>query len=189
LGLTVILDPDTYLPYLIRAVEDHPFFGPSTHDLRVYDYQSVDGVMIPRHFKTIYNSNQIMTDWLVDEVQVNPDLPSTWFDGPDETFAEHNVPIYNDSLMAEIQERSTNYIWFGPYNGTVDSIKVEQTWADLPGVWSLKLPEWYRYRQMVLEFGDFVVVLDSPPQQSHTIIDWVEKFLKKPIKMIVVSQC
>ena len=65
LNISVLFDPDTYLPFAIRTYEDHPFFGPSPNDLRVYDYIRVDGLMIPRHFKVMYNNKRLITD-LVD---------------------------------------------------------------------------------------------------------------------------
>lgn len=188
IGLTVILAPDTYLPYMVRAIEDHPFFGESTHDLRTYDYRSVDGIMVPYHYKTIYNGEKLVMDWQVDNVEINKQLPETWFDGPNMTFKNENVPYRNGTLMHEVQERSTNYIYFGlPYNGTIEAMKVVHKWADLPGVWTLKLPEWFRFRQVVLEYDDFVAVLDCPPQQSHTIIAWAREKLGKPVKYIVVG--
>jgi hypothetical protein len=61
LNISVLFDPDTYLPFAIRTYEDHPFFGPSPNDLRVYDYIRVDGLMIPRHFKVMYNNKRLIT--------------------------------------------------------------------------------------------------------------------------------
>ncbi|KAF5264657.1 hypothetical protein FOXYS1_4556 [Fusarium oxysporum] len=148
--LTVVLDPKTHLPYLIRGFEKHPLLGTSTHDLRVYDYILVEGVMIPQHFKTIYNSHQLIVDWVVDEVQ----------------------------------ERYTNYNYLGPYVGTVDELKAEQSWSDLPGVWVMEQPG-YLYRQMLLELQEFVVVLDAPSQQSNDIIKWVDDNIRKPIRMVI----
>ena len=187
--MSVVLDPNTFLPYLVRTTEDHPFFGKSTYDVRTYNYRSINGVMAPHHYKTIYNGEKLIIDWQVDSVEINPELPATWFDGPNSTFGDSNIPYTNETMMAEIQEKSNNYIYFGlPFNGTVEAFKVHNDWHDLPNVWSLKLLEWYQYRQLVLEFDDFVAVLDCPPQQSHTVIAWVKTNIGKPLKYIIVSQ-
>ena len=51
LNLTVVLDPESKLPYLVRAYEDHHIFGYSANDLVVYNYTSLGGVQLPRRLK------------------------------------------------------------------------------------------------------------------------------------------
>ena len=81
LNLTVIFDPTTHLPYLIRAYEDHHIFGRSTNDFVVYNYTSVGGVQIPRRIKVYYNDQHMLLDTLYDNTEINPSFPSTYFDG------------------------------------------------------------------------------------------------------------
>jgi hypothetical protein len=133
--LSVVLDPNTFLPYLVRTTKDYAFFGKSTYDVRTYNYRSINGVMVPHHQKTIYNGEKSIIDWQVDRVGINPELPATWFDGPNSTFGDSNIPYTNETMMAEIQEKSNNYIYFGlPFNGTVDAFTVHNNWHDLPNV-------------------------------------------------------
>ncbi|KAH7137063.1 beta-lactamase-like protein [Dactylonectria estremocensis] len=184
LGLSVLLDPDTFLPYIIRSYEAHPFFGNSTYDLRVYDYSEHEGVLFPQVYKTIYNSHLIITDWRVDNVVVNPKLDDTFFSAPIVERTEYDTPVYNSFNTAEIGEKYTNYLWDGPFNSTVDEL-VATHWDDLPGVWALKLPELRFYRQLLLEFDDGVAIADCPPQQSRIIIEWAQKNLNKTVKYIL----
>lgn len=81
LSLTVIMDPTTYLPYLIRAYEDHHIFGPSTNDFVVYNYTSVGGMNFPRRIKVMYNEEHMLLDTLYDTVEVNPKFSTGYFDG------------------------------------------------------------------------------------------------------------
>lgn len=81
LNLTVIFDPTTYLPYLIRAYEDHHIFGTSSNDFVVYNYTSVGGVQFAHRVKVMYNDELMLLDTIYDAVEVNPSFPSRYFEG------------------------------------------------------------------------------------------------------------
>ena len=81
LNLTVIFDPVTYLPYTIRAYEDHLIYGRSTNDLVVYNYTSVAGVQLPQRIKIMYNEEQLLLDMLTGPPKTNPTFPTGYFDG------------------------------------------------------------------------------------------------------------
>lgn len=81
LNLTVIFDPLTYLPYLVRAYEDHAIFGPSTNDLVLYNYTVVEGVSFPRRIKIMYNEQNMLFDTIIGDIEVNPTFPPNYFDG------------------------------------------------------------------------------------------------------------
>lgn len=61
LGITVIFNATSGLPWIIRTVEDNAVFGTSERDLQVYNYTSVDGIMFPQRFTTLYN-NAVLED-------------------------------------------------------------------------------------------------------------------------------
>ncbi|KAH6638391.1 hypothetical protein C7974DRAFT_451764 [Boeremia exigua] len=109
LNISVLLHPDTDLPLAIRSYEDHPFFGPSTNDLRVYDYVSADGIMIPRRYKVVYNNNRLITDFLADEVVVNGPIEEITFSPPTERQDVH-IHVVDHTLTAEIGEKYANYL-------------------------------------------------------------------------------
>ncbi|KAH9879392.1 hypothetical protein J1614_002832 [Plenodomus biglobosus] len=182
-GLSVLIDPDTSLPFAIRSYEDHAFFGPSTNDLRVYDYSSFDGVMIPRKFKVIYNNERFITDFLSDDIAVNAEVPATFFDAPT-NITERNVPVEDKSATAQIVEQRATYTYFGRSNPTVADLEVEQPYPDMPGVWLVKLPEVFRYRQILLEMDDYVIAMDAPLDQSALVLEWSMQTLGKPIKQV-----
>ena len=81
LNITVIFEPTTHLPYLIRVYEDHHVFGHSSNDFVVYNYTTVGGVQIPRRIKIMYNEQHMLLDTLYDTIEVNPTFPSGYFDG------------------------------------------------------------------------------------------------------------
>ena len=81
LNLTVLLDPVTYLPYTIRAYEDHLIYGRSANDLVVYNYTSVAGVQLPQRIKIMYNEENMLLDMLTGPPKANPTFPAGYFDG------------------------------------------------------------------------------------------------------------
>ncbi|KAH9866215.1 hypothetical protein J1614_008781, partial [Plenodomus biglobosus] len=179
--LSVLFDPNTYLPRVIRSYEDHPFYGRSTNDLRVYNYTNVDGVMIPRQYKTIYNKQRLISDFFTDDIAINPAVPATFFNSPN---SPSPALVVDDSLSAQILERSSAFIWFGPFTNTLDQLEASQPYPDMPGVWVVRLPEVFQYRQILLEMSDHVVVLDAPPEQAAMLIEWSKQRLGKPIRQV-----
>lgn len=187
LNISVLFDPDTYLPFAIRTYEDHPFFGPSTNDLRVYDYIRVDGLMIPRHFKIIYNNKRLITDFLADEVSVNFDVEPSFFNVSAER-GNLNIPVVDPALTAYIGEKYANYLWFGRFNFTAMDFDAQQPYTDMPGVWVIRMPGVANYRQILLETDNYVVVLDAPSEQALVLLEWVRINIGKPVSQIWVSR-
>ncbi|KAI4923034.1 uncharacterized protein J4E92_007785 [Alternaria infectoria] len=183
LNMSIIFNPDTYLPFAIRTYEDHPFFGPSTNDLRVYDFISVNGLMIPRHYKTIYNNQRLCIDFLADDISVNTEVEPSLFDVPAER-GELSIPVVDPALTAEIGEKYTNYIWFGRNNFTVESLSGSQPYADLPGVWVVRPPGVSAYRQILLETDTYVAVLDAPAEIVAVLLEWVRINIGKPVSQV-----
>ncbi|RMI95824.1 hypothetical protein CDV36_016379 [Fusarium kuroshium] len=181
LDLTVIFNPNTSLPYIIRSYEDHRLWGRSTHDLLVHDYAQTEGVMFPRRFKTFYNGNLPLGDYLVDEVLINQVADPAHFDGP-EGLTELNTPAHDDSYgFAEIGEYTASYLWEGQYTGTFANISATTPYPDIPGAWVLTFQDAPTYRQMVLELDDSVIVFDAPAHQNLLVMQWVEETLGKSV--------
>lgn len=91
LNMTVLFEPDTYLPHIIRVYEDHHIFGNSTSDFVVYNYTTVAGVKFPRRFKLMYNEDNLLIDFLVDNIDVNPAFPAGFFDGLPKTQINNTI--------------------------------------------------------------------------------------------------
>ncbi|KAH8654373.1 hypothetical protein BGZ61DRAFT_373521, partial [Ilyonectria robusta] len=184
LDLTVIFNPNTSLPYIIRSYENHKFFGRSTHDLLVHEYIEIAGVMFPQRLKTIYNGDLLLMDYVADEVLINQVADLAFFNGP-EGFTASNTPARHDSYdFSEIGEYSASYMWTGQYTGTLANLSAASPYPDLPGAWVLTFQDAPTYRQMVLELDDSVIVFDAPAHQSILVIQWVKETLGKSITRV-----
>ena len=78
-NLTIIFDPDTYLPSRIRAYEDHLILGRSTNDIILYNYTKTNGVQFARNIKLLYNEDTMLQEILYDSITVNPTLSADFF--------------------------------------------------------------------------------------------------------------
>lgn len=104
LNLTVIFDPITHLPYLIRAYEDHHIFGHSSNDFVVYNYSSIGGVQIPRRIKLYYNDQHMLLDTLYDNIEINPSFSSEYFEGiPTPQVANIELGLMPSPAVAEAE--------------------------------------------------------------------------------------
>lgn len=188
LNLTVIFDANTTLPYIIRSYEDHGIYGSSTSDLMLYNYTSVNGVMYPQRFQTIYNKRHILMDYLVDTVIVNATLDPSFFDGP-QGYQAQNIPVRNSSYdFAEIGEWFSNYLWGGAYQGSLANLSATNPLPDMPQVWFLNFADGDGYQQVVIELENAVLVVDSPPHQSLLVLQWVQEALGKEVTHVWVCK-
>jgi hypothetical protein len=81
LNITVIFDPESFLPYLVRSYEDHLIFGPSTNDYVLTNYTEIGGIKFPRLVQIIYNENSLLLHSLRDTITINPTFDVGFFDG------------------------------------------------------------------------------------------------------------
>ncbi|KAH6981544.1 hypothetical protein BKA56DRAFT_672355 [Ilyonectria sp. MPI-CAGE-AT-0026] len=102
LDLTVIFNPNTSLPYIIRSYENHKLFGRSTHDLLVHDYTQIEGVMFPKRLKTIYNGDLLLADYVM---VVELDDSVIVFDAP----AHQSILVMQ--WVQETLGKSVTHVW------------------------------------------------------------------------------
>ncbi|KAH6980842.1 hypothetical protein BKA56DRAFT_632550 [Ilyonectria sp. MPI-CAGE-AT-0026] len=190
LDLTVIFDPSSNLPYIVRTLEDHPIYGASTFDLYLSDYKTVKGLKFPHQIQSIYNSssenlNAVLEDYVIEQITLNPDFTSDFFHGvsEEESMFPKAAPKKVQGLShARITEFSSNMLWAGIKNVTVEGLKGEQPLSDLPWVhWLILDDDPLGIKQMILEFETEVIVCDAPPQFSDKVIEWIAQNLNKPI--------
>jgi hypothetical protein len=189
LGLTVIFDAETYLPYIIRSVEDNALFGFSNRDLQVYNYTNVDGVKFPLRFTTTYQ-NAVTEDFKVTDIMFNPQLPPNLFDGlpANEVNGNPAAPAAQDNYTnAFLGEWTDNMLYTGQYTGTLSQLSATHPAPSLGKVWHLVFEDAPGYTQLITEFDDAVFVFDSPPHQSELVIQWVRQNLGKSITHLWVS--
>lgn len=193
--MSVIFDPSSNLPYIVRTIEDHYIYGPSTNDLYLTNYTAVDGIHFPHHIQTVYNSSQNLDapleDYVVEEVIPNPDFPSGFFNGlpEDQSMPPKVAPKKVEGIShARITEFSSNMLWGGITNATVGGLKVEQPVPGLSSVhWLILDDEFLGVKQFVIEFENEIIVGDAPPQWTSVVIEWIAQNLKKPITHLWVS--
>lgn len=215
LNLTVILDPVTMLPYIVRAYEDHHIFGPSTNDFVVYNYTTLSGLQLPRRMKYMYNEVNMLFDSIIGDVQINPSFTSGYFNGL--PLAEVNItelrlppspPMasqeYGDAEVFEFRSAvfvnpnndqsnsdhvtSQNLLWYGGYPGKLSNLTITHPLPGVPKLWHLSFNDAPAVAQTIAEFTDRVMVVDSPPHQSKLVIQWVAENLKKPISHLLVCR-
>ena len=194
--MTVIFDPSSNLPYIIRTTEQHPIYGPSTNDLYLTNYSAVDGLMFPHHIQTVYNSSTqnldaVLEDFVIEEITLNPEFPSEFFDGlpDDKSFSPKAAPKKVDGIShARITEFSSNMLWSGITKSTVEGLQVEQPIPELPTVhWVVLDNDTLGVKQFIIEFETELIVGDAPPQWTKSVIQWIAENLKKPVTHVWVS--
>ncbi|KAK7408439.1 hypothetical protein QQX98_009366 [Neonectria punicea] len=191
LGLTVIFDPSSNLPYIVRTSENHAIYGASTFDLYLTNYKSVDGLKFPHQVQSVYNTssqnlNAVIEDYMIEQITPNPDFSSSYFDGISEEesmlpkAAPHKV---RGVSHAHLTEFSSNMLWSGTSKKTTaKDLRGEQPVDGLPSVhWLVLEDETLGVKQMLIEFETEVIVCDAVEQYSDSVIEWVAENLKKPI--------
>ncbi|KAH7325578.1 hypothetical protein B0I35DRAFT_493444 [Stachybotrys elegans] len=182
LNLTIALDPESFLPFIVRSFEDHPIRGLTFKDLQLYDYTEVEGIKFPRQQKMLYDDSTI-EETVVSRIRVNPAFDAEFFQGLDPNATTtvpsppEQAPDYGHALLGEFW---SNTIWTGPYQGTFDGINASTPAADLPGAHHLAFAG-STISQLVLEFEESVLVFEAPHHQSDLVIQWVETHIGKPI--------
>jgi hypothetical protein len=190
LDLTIAFDPATMLPHTIRSFEDHAIFGPTTSDIRLFNYTEVKGMQVPGHRLVLYNGTSVVEETIFSNVILNPEFSNDYFDGLgiNETATPRvspaKIPGYSH---AELGEFWSNGIWQTEYTGTFDNITVGKPAADLPNVYQLAVMDSPAIEHLILDFQDGVIVYEAPPHQTDLIIRWVRETLKKPITHVFVS--
>ncbi|KAH6886173.1 hypothetical protein B0T10DRAFT_530431 [Thelonectria olida] len=189
--ITVILDPKSKVPYIIRTNEDHPIYGASTKDLYLSDYKNVKGIKFPHTVQTVYNSttqhlNAVLEDFVIDTVTLNPNFPPHFFDGisEDKSFAPKaapkKIPGVSEGLLTEF---SSNMLGTAVKNASVENLKVKTPLSDLPHVHWVIIDDGddLGVKQLIIEFETEVIVCDAPPQWTKAVMQWVAENIQKPI--------
>lgn len=189
MNITVIFDPTTNLPRYIRSYEDNHVFGPSTSDLHVYNYTTVQGVSFPQNVKQIYNDGATLQDFLIYGIEVNPSFAPGTFDGlsANQTETTPLAPVIEpDYGFAQLGEWASNGLWTGKYKGKSSNVSATHPIPSVPQLWHLSFLDAPAYNQIIMEFDDALIVGEAPPQQSFQVMQWVKDNLGKNITHIWV---
>jgi hypothetical protein len=203
LGLTILIDTKSNLPYAIRSQENHVVFGNSTSDLVLSVWAKVGSgnttMLFPHRFQTIYNSQAMLEDFIVTSVLVNVELPENYFEahiaphpsgGQSQTSTKPSKPARNPEYpRSEVHESFEAGLWSGPF-GEIFGASNVTTGHPIAGVDEISTiyigyPD---YVQLLIEFEDGLLIADAPPHRSKIILDWVESNMHgKKITHVVPS--
>lgn len=196
--IMIIFNPDTFLPSIVRTSEIHPIYGEATNDLVLSDFKAVSNssLLFPHYIQTVYNSKSTLLDatledFIVDYIDVNPSFPTKFFEGipEDQSFFPKAAPHKVEGIThARLTEFSTNMLWAGISNNTIEDIHTESPIAGLPTVhWLVLEDDQLGVKQIIIEFEDGVIVGDAAPKWSKIIIEYVKEKIGKPITHVFVS--
>ena len=185
LELSLIMDPTTHLPYAVRSHEQHQIFGNSTSDLVLTNYSSVGELLLPHRLQTVYNSDDVLEDFIADTVTVNPDFATDYFD-ISSSAQPKPPPRSTEYPRSEVHEFFETGLWAGPFPFNVSDVNATHPAPGLEKVWVVYFG-YADYVQLVIELEDGMLVADAPPHRSKLVIDWIREKFNKPIKYVVPS--
>ncbi|KAF5244602.1 hypothetical protein FAUST_2118 [Fusarium austroamericanum] len=196
-GITVIMDSKSNMPYIVRTIESHPIYGNTTKDLYLSNYKEVEGIKFPHFIQTIYNSttqrlSAVLEDFLIEEITLNPDFPAGYFDGiPENQSLGPKTSPAKSSIFANglVTDYSSSMLGSGVAPQPLKVVRTENSVRGLSQVHWLVLNDRddLGFKMVIIEFEKEVILCDSPPGWSDTIMKWVSDNLKKPITFVAPS--
>jgi hypothetical protein len=203
LGLSMLIDMNTNLPYGVRSPEDHVVFGKSTSDLVLSAWAKVSSgnstMLFPHRFQTVYNSEAVLEDFVITSVVTNADLPSDYFEpqiaphpsgGQSQTSTKPSRPARNPEYSrSEVHEFFEAALWGGPFGEIFDAsnVTIGHPIEGLDEIRTIYVG-YADYVQLLVEFEDGLLITDAPPHRSKIILDWVDSHMQgKKITHVVPS--
>lgn len=194
----MIIDPTTFLPYIVRTMEQHPIYGSSTNDLVLSNYTAANGspLMFPQHIQTVYNSTSTLLDapledFVIELVEINPNFTQDFFDGisEEQSMFPKAAPHKVDGVThAHLTEYSSNLLWSYIDNSTAQDLSAVAPVEGLPTVhWLIVKDDFLGVKQIIIEFENEVIMGDAAPTWALAAIDWVKENIGKPITHVFVS--
>ncbi|WJG37331.1 uncharacterized protein FOBCDRAFT_193650 [Fusarium oxysporum Fo47] len=188
--LLLIVDPETYLPYIIRTEEQHPIYGYATKDVYLSNYKEVQGIKFPHTIQTIYNSSSqrlgvVLEDFVIDKVNATAEFPKDFFDpGSDgqNRIMQKRTPGVPSGLVTDY---STSLLGSPVKNVSVDALKSIRP-VDLPQLYWLIIDDSHDlgFKQLIIEFENEVIVCDAPPFWSEAVMEWIKKTIGKKVTYV-----
>ncbi|KAF2170390.1 hypothetical protein M409DRAFT_51437 [Zasmidium cellare ATCC 36951] len=190
LGLTLLFDLATKLPYAVRSLENHVVYGPSTSDLVFTNFQPSEirngsSIKLPLRLQTVYNSMYVLEDILLDSITVNPAFPSGFFEGhaptPDPQNTVQRLTAAQPSSspeypLSEIHEWYEAGIWAGPFTEMYNTSSIVVDYPDPTFKNIMKIYVGYNdYNQLLIEHETGFIITDAPPHRSKIIIEWLRQ--------------
>jgi hypothetical protein len=200
LQMTLVLNDTTMLPYMMRSYESHAIFGLSTNDIVFSDYRPVKlhgniSLLLPHRFQTVYNSKDVIEDFVVESIALNPVFPPDFFaplprnseNSESSNDADSTATSSSTYNRAEVHDFFEAGLWSGPFDYNTSSVVASHTEPSLPQVHTVYIGDYADYVQLVIELEHGVLVTDAPPHRSTLLLDWIQQTLQKPVTHIVPS--
>lgn len=199
LGLSLLIDSETHLPYAVRSAEEHSLYGPSNSDLILTAYSNVsvsDGcnIMLPHRFQTIYNSRFVLEDFLIDKIVVNPTYPESFFEGHvpqpkprDPSQSAGTIPVKPERRLgysrSEVHEMFETGLWGGAFDdiANISTVIVDTPFPDFKNIMRIYV-NYPDYVQLLVEHENGFLITDAPAHRSKIILQWIAQ--NKPGKNI-----
>lgn len=186
LGLTMLIDTTSHLPYAIRSSEDHIVYGNSTSDLVFSNWHTVSvgntSILLPHRFHTVYNSEMVLEDFILDAISMNEEFPSDFFDGHQGTDDSSGPPLTEEESApsqsseyprSEVHEFFESGLWSGPFGFNTSDVVIGYPFPDFKRIMTIYIG-YADYVQILVEHDDGLLITDAPPHRSKIILDWVD---------------
>ena len=183
LDLTLVVSNG--LPYMVRSYEQHMIFGNSTSDVIFSNYSTFGSIFLPQRVQTVYNTFNMIEDFFVDNVDINPWWSPEYFEP--KSNATRMAPIQSEEYpRSEVHESFETALWGGPFQFDVSNVTVEYP---VPGVQAIKSVYigYADYVQLLIEFDEGFLITDAPAHRSKILLDWVAQNSAKKISYVVPS--
>ena len=209
LGLALLINTTSHLPYAVRSQEYHVVYGNSTSDLVLSAWAEVNiggqgsnteaNLLLPYRLQTIYNSKSVLEDFMVDAISINAELSQDFFkpdilrqrsNGQSETFSKLSKPSRSPEYpRSEVHELFETGLWSGPWGEyyNVSDVVISHPFPSFKQISTIYVgyPD---YVQILVEFEDGLLITDAAPHRSKIILDWVDMNMRgKRITYVVPS--
>ncbi|KAL1849686.1 hypothetical protein Daus18300_013187 [Diaporthe australafricana] len=193
LNLTLLVDQTTNIPHAIRSTENHALYGESTSDLVLTGYSNVSVgndafFALPHRLQTIYDSQYVLEDVLIDKITINPRFPDSFFDGraplsdpEDQSQNQGMAPVKAEQSpeypRSEVHELFETGLWDGPFGTLFNASDVIVEYLD-PAFKNIMriyvgFPD---YVQLLVEHAGGFIITDAPAHRSEIILEWLQEF-------------
>uniref|UniRef100_A0A0D2Y754 Uncharacterized protein n=1 Tax=Fusarium oxysporum (strain Fo5176) TaxID=660025 RepID=A0A0D2Y754_FUSOF len=191
--LLLIVDPETYLPYIIRTEEQHPIYGYATKDVYLSNYKEVQGIKFPHTIQTIYNSSSqrlgvVLEDFVIDKINATAEFPKDFFDpgsdGQNRIMQKKTLGVPSGLVT----DYSTSLLGSPVKNVSVDALKSIRP-VDLLQLYWLIIDDSHDlgFKQLIIEFENEVIVCDAPPFWSEAVMEWIKKTIGKKVTYVAMA--
>jgi len=185
---TVLFDPQTGLPALVRTLDADTIYGDSAYDLVLDDWRDVGGVKLAHQLRYELDGREVARI-AYDEVLANPPIPADRIDIPAELRASASKPATEGVPYQWVIRRQfiglyldSDAVLFDPQaSGGLKLVDVAPGVAQVAGG---------THNSLVVEMADHLVVLDAPVSevQSRWTLDALRaRYPGKPVKYLVLS--